>query len=92
MVHTYIDGQDVVKYDRAYQAAYDMGKSGVSRGYAMQSDSAAYLNESQRQLAYEAGQAAAGSIAGERQSSIERRANGKTGWKRGTVRGEGVTA
>ena len=91
MVHTYIDGQDVVKYDRAYQAAYDMGKSGVSRGYAMQSDSAAYLNESQRQLAYEAGQAAAGTIAGERQSSIERRANGKTGWRRGVVRGEGVT-
>lgn len=91
MVHTYIDGQDVVKYDRAYQAAYDMGRSGVSRGYAMQSDSAAYLNESQRQLAYEAGQAAAGSIAGERQSSIERRANGKNGWKRGVVRGEGVT-
>ena len=91
MVHTYIDGQDVVKYDRAYQAAYDMGRSGVSRDYAMQSDSAAYISESQRQLAYEAGQAAAGSIAGERQSSIERRANGKTGWKRGTVRGEGVT-
>ena len=91
MVHTYIDGQDIEKYDRAYQAAYDMGKSGVSRGYAMQSDSASYLNESQRQLAYEAGQAAAGSIAGERQSSIERRANGKTGWRRGTVRGEGVS-
>ena len=91
MVHTYIDGQDVVKYDRAYQAAYDMGRSGVSRSYAMQSDSAAYISESQRQLAYEAGQAAAGSIAGERQSSIERRANGKTGWKRGTVRGEGVS-
>lgn len=91
MVHTYVDGQDIVKYDRAYQAAYDMGKSGVSRGYAMQSDSASYLNESQRQLAYEAGQAAAGSIAVERQSSIERRANGKTGWKRGTVRGEGVS-
>lgn len=91
MIHTYIDGQDVVEYDRAYQAAYDMGKSGVSRGYAMQSDSAAYLNESQRQLAYEAGQAAAGSISGERQSSIERRANGKTGWRRGVVRGEGVS-
>lgn len=91
MVHTYIDGQDVVKYDRAYQAAYDMGRSGVSRDYAMQSDSAAYISESQRQLAYEAGQAAAGSIAGERQSSIERRANGKTGWRRGVVRGEGVS-
>lgn len=91
MVHTYIDGQDVVKYDRAYQAAYDMGRSGVSRDYAMQSDSAAYLSENQRSLAWEAGQAAAGSIAGERQSSIERRANGKTGWRRGTVRGEGVS-
>lgn len=91
MIHTYVDGQDVIKYDRAYQAAYDMGKSGVSRGYAMQSEAAAYISESQRQLAYEAGQAAAGSIAENRQSSIERRANGKTGWKRGTVRGEGVS-
>lgn len=91
MVHTYIDGQDIEKYDRAYQAAYDMGKSGVSRGYAMRSEAASYLNDNQRALAYEAGQAAAGSIAGERQSSIERRANGKTGWRRGVVRGEGVS-
>lgn len=91
MIHTYVDGQDIIKYDRAYQAAYDMGKSGVSRGYAMQSEAAAYISESQRQLAYEAGQAAAGSIAESRQSSIERRANGKTGWRRGTVRGEGVS-
>ena len=97
MVHTYLDGQDVVKYDRAYSAAYDMGKSGVSRDYAMRSDSVSYLNESQRQLAYEAGQAAANNIADERQALIGQKSNVKTGmrdktaWRRGVVRGEGVS-
>lgn len=91
MVHTYIDGQDVVEYDRAYQAAYDMGRSGVSRDYAMRSEAASYLNDNQRRLAYEAGQAAANFIASGREAAIGKQANGKTGWRRGVVRGEGVS-
>lgn len=91
MVHTYIDGQDVVEYDRAYSAAYDMGRSGVSLDYAMRSEAASYLNDNQRRLAYEAGQASANFIASGRESAIGKQANGKTGWRRGVVRGEGVT-
>ena len=58
MIHTYTEGQDVVKYDKAYQAAYDMGKSGVSLSYAKSSESVSYLTDTQKELAYEAGAAA----------------------------------
>ncbi len=59
MVHTYKDSQDIAKYDAAYKIAYDMGKSGVNIDYALKSDAVSYLTESQRELAYEAGRAAA---------------------------------
>lgn len=59
MVHTYQAGQDVAKFDEAYQVAYDMGKSGVDKSYAMNSKTISYLTETQRELAYQAGQAAA---------------------------------
>ena len=58
MVHTYVTGQDVTKYDKAYQLAYDMGKSGVSLDYVKSSQSVSYLTDTQKELAYEAGVAA----------------------------------
>lgn len=92
MIHTYQKGQDVAKYDAAYRAAFDMGRSGVNIDYAMKSPSAAYLTEGQRGLAYEAGEAAANTAAHTRQAEIQAAANGKTGHRKGgLVRGEGVT-
>lgn len=91
MVRTYQDGQDVKQYDSAYQMAYDMGKSGVSLSYVMNSKSTEYLTKQQRELAYEAGQAAAGIMATAQHEKIKAAANGKTGRKKGTVKGEGVT-
>ena len=91
MVHTYQPGQDVAAYDRAYEIAYEMGRSGVNRSYAMKSGAAAYLTETQRELAYEAGQAAADTAAASQAEKNTRAANGRSGWKKGTVRGEGVT-
>ena len=91
MMHTYTAGQDVAKYDAAYGRAYDMGKSGVALSYAMNSDATSYLTESQRELAYEAGKAAAGSAATAQDSANKAAANAKTGRRRGAVRGEGVT-
>ena len=90
MMHTYVAGQDVAKYDRAYGAAYDMGKSGVNLSYAMKSTATAYLSETQRELAYAAGKAASDSAATEQAEKNAKAANGKTGRKRGAVRGEGV--
>ena len=90
MMHTYVAGQDVAKYDRAYGAAYDMGKSGVNLSYAMKSTATAYLSETQRELAYAAGKAASDSAANEQAEKNAKAANGKTGRKRGVVRGEGV--
>ena len=71
MVHTYQQGQDVEKYDSAYEIAFDMGKNGVNPDYAMNSESVSYLTESQRQLAYEAGQAAASSVSQESNDTQE---------------------
>lgn len=91
MIHTYTEGQDVERYDSAYQIAYDMGKSGVSLSYAMKSEATAYLTESQRELAYEAGQAAAERAAVELDAQNKNAANGKRGRRKGIVKGEGVT-
>ena len=91
MIHTYQAGQDVAKFDAAYQAAYEMGKSGVSISYAMKSTLTQYLTEGQRDLAYQAGEAAANTAAHSRQAEIEAAGNGKTGRKKGVVRGDGVT-
>ena len=91
MVATYTEGQDVAKYDAAYSVAYNMGKSGVNLSYAMQSESTAYLTEKQRELAHAAG-ADASKVAADAQDAKNKGAiNGKTGRRKGTVRGEGVT-
>ena len=70
MIRTYVEGQDVAKYDKAYQMAYDMGKNGVSLDYAKRSESTAYLTDNQREMAYEAGAAA--------QNSYDVSGDGKT--------------
>ena len=92
MIHTYQAGQDVAKFDKAYQAAYDMGKSGVNIDYALKSETTSYLTEAQRGLAYEAGEAASNTAAHALDAQNKAVANGKTGWKQGgVVRGDGVT-
>ena len=91
MIHTYQAGQDVTKYDKAYQAAYDMGRSGVALSYALNSEATSYLTEAQKGLAYEAGEAASNTAAHALDAKNKAAANGKTGRKKGTVRGEGVT-
>jgi N12 class adenine-specific DNA methylase len=91
MIHTYVEGQDVAQYDKAYQIAYDMGRSGVSLSYVKQSEATAYLSEAQKELAYEAGKAASDSDAKSQYDKIKNAATGKTGRKKGTVKGEGVT-
>ena len=91
MIHTYVEGQNVAQYDNAYQIAYDMGRSGVALSYVKNSKGTAYLTDSQKELAYEAGKAAADTAAKEQDSKIKSAANGKTGRRIGTVKGEGVT-
>ena len=91
MIHTYAEGQDVAQYDAAYRAAYDMGKSGVGLSYAMQSEATAYLTEKQRELAHAAGVDASAAAAKDLDAKNKAAANGKTGRRKGTVKGEGVT-
>ena len=92
MIRTYTAGQDVAKFDKAYQAAYDMGRSGVNIDYARNSESTSYLTDTQKELAYNTGKDAADSKAKIKDAANKAAANGKTGWKKGgVVRGEGVT-
>ena len=91
MVSTYVEGQDVAEYDKAYRAAYDMGKSGVNLSYAMNSELTQYLTESQRENAHAAGADASSAAAKAQDTANKAKANGKTGRRKGTVRGDGVT-
>ena len=106
MIHTYKEGQDVGKFDNAYRLAYNWGQSGVSPSYVnrlmdenaelSKSDNIVagvlrYLTKEQVQLAYEAGQAASNTTAKEQDAKNKADANGKTGRKKGTVKGDGVT-
>ena len=92
MVRTYTAGQDVAKFDKAYQAAYDMGRSGVNPSYLAKSEAVSYLTEDQRDIAYNTGKDAADAKAKIKDAANKAAANGKTGWKKGgVVRGEGVT-
>ena len=91
MISTYTAGQDVGKFDTAYQAAYEMGKSGVSFSYLAKSPSVSYLTDTQKELAYEAGAAASNTAAQELDAKNKAAANGKKGRRKGTVKGEGVT-
>ena len=92
MIHTYTAGQDVAKFDKAYQAAYDMGRSGVNIDYALKSESTSYLTDTQKELAYNTGKDAADTKAKIKDAANKAAANGKTGRKKGgVVRGEGVT-
>ena len=92
MIRTYKKGQDVAKFDKAYQAAYDMGRSGVKIDYALKSASTSYLTDSQKELAYNTGKDAADAKAKAKDAANKAAANGKTGWKKGgVVRGEGVS-
>lgn len=92
MMRTYNAGQDVEQFDRAYQLAYDMGRSGVNLDYAMKSEALQYLTEDQREIAYNTGRDAASTKAAAKDAANRDAANGKTGRKQGgVVRGEGVT-
>ena len=90
MRKTFMEGQDVQEYDRAFRMAYDMGKAGVNESYAQRSEATAYLSETQRSIAYNMGALDAQSAAGAQAAKNTAAANGKTGWRKGTVKGQGV--
>ena len=91
MLHTYNKGQDVDEFDAAYQIAYEMGRSGVSLDYTMNSNAVRYLTDEQKKLAYMAGRDASALSDKAREEEIGKGANGRAGWRKGVVRGEGVT-
>ena len=91
-IHTYQQGQDIKKYDEAYSNAYDYGRSGVPFSTVKGLEGVAYLTEKQRELAYDAGTAAANDEAVAKAKDRTSRANGKTGRRIGAVKLEGAPA
>lgn len=58
MIASYMEGQDVQIFSRQWHNAYEYGAAGVKKDYAMNSQAVDQLNETQRELAYDAGAAA----------------------------------
>ena len=70
----------------------DMAESGADLlEYAKSSGAAAYLSEAEIEAAYKEGQASSVATATAKAERVAQAANGKTGWKKGVVRGDGVT-
>ena len=90
MTGAYEAGQDVAQYDAAYSIAYDMGQTGADL-LEHAKGAASYLTEAQVEAAYKAGQKASAAQATARAARVQQAANGKTGRKKGVVRGDGVT-
>ena len=90
MRRNYLEGQDVEEYDRAFQTAYDMGKSGLNKDAMNRVEALSSLSQSQREIAYEIGKAAAAAQAKAQSAENAEAANGKTGWHKGVVMGKGV--
>ena len=92
MVATYDPGQDVASFDRAYGVAYEMGKSGVSMDYAVNSRATSYLTQAQRELAYRQGAFAATNKT--KTADVLYKGMGSTegGRRKGAVKLEGIKA
>lgn len=90
MIQAYIEGQNISMYDAAYKAAYDMGKSGISISYALESKSTEYLSEKQKKLAYNAGVESSITESNRQEAKNKQAVNGRTGHKKGIVKSEGV--
>lgn len=82
--------QDVAAFSDAYDMAYQMGKAGTPTRYLDRS-AMQVLTAGQRQRAYQVGADAARAAASAQGKKIAQQANGFTGRKKGTVKGEGVT-
>ena len=83
--------QDVTQFARAYDRAYEMGKSGVSFDYVNNSESTSYLTETQKKRAYILGSDASSADAKALSEANKNAANGNKGRKKGIVKGEGVS-
>lgn len=90
MQGNYLEGQDVEEYDRAFQTAYDMGKSGLNKDALSRVEALSVLKESQKEIAYEIGQTASAAEAKAQSAKNADASNGKTLWHKGVVRGDGV--
>ena len=92
MVMTFNPGQDVAMFDRAYGVAYEMGKSGVSMDYAVNSRATGYLTQAQRELAYRQGTFAATNKTKSVDTMFKGKATTEGGRRKGAVKLEGIKA
>lgn len=89
---TYNEGQDVAEFARAFDMAYEYGKRGATIESALNSQSASYLTDQQKTLAYNIGKAAAGlenKAAGDYTQTINNETEGVTNGEGVRVRDSG---
>ena len=92
MVATFNPGQNVASFDRAYGVAYEMGKSGVSMDYAVNSRATGYLTQAQRELAYRQGAFAATNKTKTTDALYKGMGSTEGGRRKGAVKLEGIKA
>ncbi|MBP3554450.1 MAG: strawberry notch family protein [Clostridia bacterium] len=91
MRDAYIEGQDITDYDLSYQFAYDAGMAGVPFSLLEDSEAVSSLFAEQKKRAYNTGAMASMRKATAQDSTNRAAANGKSSWRRGTVKGEGIS-
>ena len=94
-VRNYNQGQDVEIYDMGFEYAYNQGKSGVPFSTVLEnahnSSVLSQLTDAQLDIAYNIGADVAKTEASEQHKKIISGANGKTGRRKGVVRGQDVS-
>lgn len=81
----------VGEFSTAFDAAYNMGRSGVSESELSASAALSYLSDAQRKTAFDMGRASASKAAAQAQTEVKSAAKPGKLNRKGVVKGEGVT-
>ena len=85
------EAKSVGEFSTAFDAAYNMGRSGVPESELSASAALSYLSDAQRKTAFDMGRASASKAAAQAQTEIKSAAKPGVRSRKGVVKGEGVT-
>ncbi len=85
------EAKSVGEFSTAFDAAYNMGRSGVPESELSASAALSYLSDAQRKTAFDMGRASASKAAAQAQTEVKSAAKPGKLNRKGVVKGEGVT-
>lgn len=93
VIASYNSGEtkNVGEFSTAFDAAYNMGRSGVPESELSASAALSYLSDAQRKAAFDMGRAASAAAAAKAQEAVKAAAKPGKLNRKGVVKGEGVT-